>query len=102
MNKQEKQSFGVKLLLTLGKIVLFILVFPYQIVINRKESRYSVRSLLAYILVEKNEGEDKKKKSFRYTLSFPGLCIKDLKKKSGPKAKACTSAEPAEDLDDVE
>lgn len=90
MKTNRKRSFGVRVLLTIGKIALFILAFPYQIVINRKEGRFSIRSLLCYLSLESGrkpagdaaepECEKKSPSGKTLTLSIPGFSIAELRK----------------------
>ena len=95
MKTNQKRSFGVRVLLTVGKITLFILAFPYQIVINRKEGRFSVRSLLGCLSLEsekrptedsaESEGEKKKPVGKTFTLSIPGFSVTEFRKSHGKK-----------------
>lgn len=68
--KNENLSFSVKVLTTLGKLLLFIAFFPYQLVVNRKEGKFSLRSLAVAVQVERS-GDEKGKK--RVTVNIPGL-----------------------------
>ncbi len=68
---KKSTGFAKSVMTKLFKISLCVLLFPYQIVINRSEEKFSVRSLLAALFVEKKVGDDGKKKNQIY-ISIPG------------------------------
>lgn len=76
-NKKQKKekSFCAKVMNTLGKVVFFTLIFPYQIIVNRKESKYTVRSLLFCFSKEK-DGDGKT----NITVDIPGFSLPCKKK----------------------
>ncbi len=116
MKEKKKAHLGVRVLLTVGKITLFVLAFPYQIVINRKDGRFSVRSLLGHFSIEKKRAPEaasqdggcgercaedlparkdvnRKKPHYTMTLSIPGFSAELFRKRRK------NAAAPAETAD---
>lgn len=74
----EESGFQRGTLIKIAAIItdaaLLILVFPYQIVINRKRKSVSMRSILMSIMI-RTGGSNR-----QLRCSFPGISIKELKR----------------------
>lgn len=87
MNRKHDVSFGVKVTFTLIKILLFILFFPYQIVINLKEGHYRIRSI-ALCLTSQRKVDEEGKKSRELSFRMPGIDVDALLEKRRKRKKA--------------
>ena len=69
-NRKKEKSFCAKVMNTLGKVVFFALIFPYQIIVNRKESKFTIRSLL-FCLSKEKDSDGKA----NITVDIPGFAL---------------------------
>lgn len=87
---KNETKFSTALIASLGKVAACVLLFPYQITINRKEGKLGVRSLLLGMRVERKKRESGKK-STEVTFHVPGFSISEIKaafqKRKSPKKK---------------
>ena len=108
--ERNTKPFGARVGVFAVKAITLLLLFPYQVVINRKEGKFGVRSLLLHIVVNRKVN-DEGKKSHSLTLNCPGYDFSEAadkmrkrraawkKEKKAAKKKAKAAKKAAESLD---
>ena len=84
---KNEDRITTRMLLSLGKLSLCVLLFPYQIAINRKEKSFSTRSILVSMRL-KRKTDESGKPSTQVTFNTPGFLFGEAKeslKKRFPK-----------------
>ena len=108
--ERNTKPFGARVGVFAVKAITLLLLFPYQIVVNKKEGKFSIRSLALAFSVNRKV-DDEGKKSRDYKLSCPGYDFSEAadkmrkrraawkKEKKAAKKKAKAAKKAAETLD---
>ncbi len=82
----KERSFGGKVAATAAKVAVAALLFPYQVTLDRKEGKYSLRSIALQIKADRIVKEDGSK-HHEFSFSVPGCSVDGIKDKVMQKIK---------------